>query len=58
MTLANMREQGNRDVLAYCEAQSCGHAGRINCDDLPVPDMALRLRCSKCERRQIKTVPD
>jgi hypothetical protein len=62
MTLANMRENGVRDVLAYCEALGCGHEGRIECDrlpdDLPVPDVSLRLRCSKCRRRQIKTVPD
>jgi hypothetical protein len=27
-------------------------------DEFPAPDVALRLVCSKCGRRQIKTIPD
>jgi hypothetical protein len=62
MTLGNMRAQGIRDVVAHCEAASCFHSATVNVgalpDDLPVPDVALRLVCSKCGRRQIKTIPD
>ena len=62
MTLGNMRAQGIRDVLAYCEGVNCRHSAAVNVDllpeGLPVPDVALRLVCSKCGRRQIKTIPD
>jgi hypothetical protein len=57
-----MRERGIRNVLAHCEAIGCHHAAAVNVDalpeELPVPDVALRLVCSKCGRRQIKTIPD
>jgi hypothetical protein len=60
MNLTNMRENGVRSVEARCEA--CGREAAFNCDefpaDLPVPDVALRLRCSACESKQITTKPD
>jgi DNA-directed RNA polymerase subunit RPC12/RpoP len=60
MDLANMRENGVRSVEARCEA--CGHEAVVNCDalpaDLPVPDVALRLRCSGCGSKRIVTKPD
>ena len=62
MSLRNMREHGVRSVLAICQEASCGHAGSINVDNLPdsfpVPDVALRLRCSMCGSRNVKTQPD
>src|ERR687897_116541 len=62
MTLGNMREHGVRSVLAICQDASCGYSASINVDDLPddlpVPDVALRLRCSACGSRNVKTQPD
>jgi hypothetical protein len=62
MSLRNMREHGVRAVLALCQKTSCGHTGSINADnlpdDFPVPDVALRLRCSACGSRNVKTQPD
>jgi hypothetical protein len=52
MSLGNMREHGVRSVAAHCQESSCGHSGTVNVDglpdDFPVPDVALRLRCSRC----------
>jgi hypothetical protein len=62
MSLGNMREHGVRSVLAICQETSCGHSGPINVDHLPddflVPDVSLRLRCSACGTRNVKTQPD
>lgn len=49
-------------VAAFCGAQGCGHDAIISLDgwpgDMAVPDMALRLRCSKCGGRKIKMMAD
>jgi len=62
MDLANMRENGIRSVAADCQELGCHHHGVINVDrlpdDLPVPDVALRLRCLACGSRNVKTVPN
>ena len=62
MTLGNMRAHGIRTVDAYCEATSCGHMAIFDVDglsdELPVPDLALRLRCSRCGSRSIHTRPN
>jgi hypothetical protein len=62
MSLGNMRAHGVRSVLATCQETSCGHARSVNVDnlsaDVPVPDVALRLRCSACGSRNVKTQPD
>jgi hypothetical protein len=62
MSLGNMREHGVRSVLAICQEASCGHSASINVDSLPdgflVPDVALRLRCSACGTRNVKTQPE
>jgi hypothetical protein len=61
MTLRNMREHGVRSVLAICQEANCGHSGSLNVDHLPdsfpVPDVSLRLRCSTCGSRNVKTQP-
>ena len=61
MTLASMRARGVTHVFAACEAHGCGHEGTVDVsslpDELPVPDVALRMRCSACGRKRIKTVP-
>jgi DNA-directed RNA polymerase subunit RPC12/RpoP len=60
MDLANVRENGVPSVEARCGA--CGREAVVSCDglpaDLPVPDVALRLRCSACESKRIVTKPN
>jgi hypothetical protein len=62
MTLGNMRSQGVRSISVYCQSINCGHEATFNADALPddmsVPDVGLRLRCSRCGNRQIKTQPN
>lgn len=62
MTLGNMRAHEIRSVDAFCEAIGCGHASTLNVDGLPdelaVPDVSLRLRCSNCGSRSIHTRPN
>jgi hypothetical protein len=61
MTLAAMRDHGVRSIKAYCEAIGCDHEATINVDnlpdDLPVPNVSLKLRCSKCCSKSIRTRP-
>lgn len=53
VAIANMRENGVRDVVIYCGNQQCMHSERINVDPLP-DEMAIvdiermKLRCAKC----------
>jgi hypothetical protein len=57
MSLANMRENGLRSVIAQCE--SCNHSADVNVDAMPetvfVPHVARRLRCSHCGGKAINT---
>jgi hypothetical protein len=59
MPLSNMREHGVWSVEATCEG--CKHEAVINVDSLPddlyVPDVALRLRCSACGSKKITNRP-
>jgi hypothetical protein len=59
MTLANMRSNGVRAVIATCEA--CGHKADVNVDALPenvtVPETGRRLRCGRCGGKQTNTRP-
>jgi RNase P subunit RPR2 len=59
MTLANMRENGVRAVAATCEA--CNHQADVSVDAMPenvhVPQVARRLRCSQCGGKLINTRP-
>jgi hypothetical protein len=59
MDLANMRSLGVTKVDVYC---ACGHQATIDVsalsDDLAVPDVRFRLRCSKCGKRPNETRPD
>ena len=47
---------------AHCQETNCGHSASGNVgglpDDFPVPDVALRLRCSTCGSPNVKTRPD
>jgi DNA-directed RNA polymerase subunit RPC12/RpoP len=59
MTLANMRENGVRAVIASCA--NCGRSADVNVDILPetltVPEAGKRLRCSSCGGKTISTRP-
>ena len=59
MTLANMRKNGVRAVIASCQA--CGHKADVNVDALPetifVPETGCRLRCSQWRGKRIDTRP-
>jgi DNA-directed RNA polymerase subunit RPC12/RpoP len=59
MSLANMRANGVRVVIAACEA--CGHKADVNVDALPettfVPEVGRRLRCGACGGKRINTRP-
>jgi hypothetical protein len=59
MTLANMRQNGIRVVIATC--QTCGHKADVNVDSLPetiiVPETGRWLRCNQCSSKQIDTRP-
>jgi len=54
MDLANMRAQGVRNLIAYCEHDSCRHQGLIDVSsypgDTPVPWFKARVKCNKCGR--------
>jgi hypothetical protein len=58
VTVGQSIADGYRTVMAYCEAYNCGHGAEVPLQgwspDLPVPDMALRLQCSKCGSRRIR----
>jgi predicted RNA-binding Zn-ribbon protein involved in translation (DUF1610 family) len=55
MTLANMRQDGVRAVIARCEA--CAHAADVNVETITVPEVGWRFRCSQCGGKQINTGP-
>lgn len=58
VTVGQSLAEGYRTVMAYCEAHNCGHGAEVPLKGwpprLPVPDMTLRLRCSKCGSRRIR----
>lgn len=57
-TVASTRALGMSTVRAFCEAQNCYHGAVIRLDawaeEMAIPDMALRLRCSQCGSRKIR----
>jgi hypothetical protein len=59
MTVANMRRNGVRAVIATC--QGCGLEADVNVDALPeaiiVPEIGRCLRCSQCGSKRIDTRP-
>ena len=60
MDLANMRHNGVRDLSAFC--LDCGHKADVNVDaysgHLSVPSFASRMKCSKCDSRNISVRPN
>jgi hypothetical protein len=57
-TVASTRALGMASVTAFCEAQGCDHYAIVSLEGwpgaTPIPDMALRLRCSSCGGRKIR----
>jgi hypothetical protein len=58
VTIGQSLADGYRTLMACCEAHDCGHGAEVPLKgwspDLPVPNMALKLRCSKCGSRRIR----
>ena len=54
-TVASTRAHGYRTVVAFCDP--CGHDAVVSLDlfpdDLPIPDIALKVRCSACGSKRI-----
>ena len=54
-----MRSLAATRVMAYCR---CGHEASIDVsampDDVAVPEIKNRLRCTKCGERPLETRPD
>src|SRR6516164_5689354 len=52
MTLANMRRQGVRKLIAYCLNDSCRHQALIDVsaypDNVEVPSFQRRIKCGEC----------
>src|SRR4029453_15847593 len=61
-TMANIREQGINTLWATCQRIGCGHEAKFDAprlpDDIPMPDVGLRLGCSKCGGRNVYTMAD
>jgi len=54
VTLANMREQGVRTLVAYCLNDSCRHQGIVVSSypgDTLVPWFRSKVKCAKCGAR-------
>jgi hypothetical protein len=58
--VAATRAQDMKTVAAFCEAIRCSHDATILLDNrpdqIPIPDMTLKLRCSRCGSRSIKVM--
>ena len=57
-TVASTKAQGMSTVAVFCQAHGCDHDAVVPLngwpDQTPIPDIALKLRCSKCGSRSIK----
>lgn len=57
-TVAKQLAAGFKTVMAHCHANRCHHSAVVPLADWPsetfIPDMALRLRCSKCGSKEIR----
>jgi hypothetical protein len=52
MTLGNMRRNGVRRLVVYCEGRGCHRRSILDVDaypdDAPVPSFGSRMRCEVC----------
>jgi hypothetical protein len=59
-TVASTKAQGMSTVSAFCQASGCDCDAVVPLDgwpeETPIPDMALKLRCSRCGSRSIKVM--
>lgn len=59
MDIASAKANGVSGVLASC---LCGYEGIVPFGDMAetvfIPDISLRLKCSACGSRDVRTVPD
>jgi hypothetical protein len=57
-TVASVRALGLNTVAAFCEKRGCERSAVVSLGgwsgEVPIPDLALHLRCSKCGGRTIK----
>jgi ribosomal protein L44E len=57
-TIANHKANGCKTVEASCD--DCRHEAIVDVsgfpDDFPVPDVAMKLRCSACGSKQIRVM--
>jgi hypothetical protein len=57
-TVASVQALGLNTVAAFCERRGCERSAVVSLDgwsgEMPIPDLALYLRCSKCGGREIK----
>lgn len=62
ITFADMRQQGVRGVLVYCQDFRCSHSVAINADrwpdDLRLSDIEDRFTCTACGHRGGDVRPD
>jgi hypothetical protein len=62
MTLGNMRANGVRTIAAYCQSSNCYHSGVVSVsdlsDDVEVPAIVSRLRCTACGRLGAESRPN
>jgi hypothetical protein len=59
-TVGSTKAQGMSTVSAFCQATGCDHDAVVPLDgwpdQTPIPDIALKLRCSRCGSRSIKVM--
>ena len=60
MRLGQLRADGIKTVMAYCAR--CQHGAAVDASPFPdetfVPDVGLRLRCSRCGSKEVYTQPN
>ncbi len=51
---------GMRTVDTFCDEVECGHSAPVSLDhfpdEFPVPDIALRVRCSRCSSKRVRVM--
>ena len=59
-TVGDLKSTGFKTAMAYCNGTGCHHGSPVSLaglpDELPIPDIALRLRCAACGSKDVKTM--
>ena len=62
MTLGNMRQLGERNLIAFCLNDACRHQALIDESSYPadteVPSFQRRAKCGKCGGKRIDVRPN